>query len=170
MRFLSVLIDDAQFKNFSFTSLWLFFTISGRFSRGSKLKQPYFVTHFNLQCSGSGAINEARHISKTNTTLFLFPCTMSEIINCYERISVFLLHSNTFSTSAATIKRWTILFWNRWLYYFAAHHAWMLINLISRFQCIIHTNNIRLIHLIDMHDWKIKASFGSRFDFNFYVA
>jgi len=53
---------------------------------------------------------------------------------------------------------------------FAAHHTWMLINLISRFQCIIHKNNIRSIHLIDMHDWKIKASFGSRFDFNFYVA
>ena len=34
--------------------------------------------------------------------LFLIPCAMSEIINCYEWISVFLLHSNAFSTSAAT--------------------------------------------------------------------
>ena len=40
MRFLDVLVDDFRYKNVSFT-------FSGRF--GSTLKQPYIVTHFNLQ-------------------------------------------------------------------------------------------------------------------------
>ena len=47
MRFLSVLVDSSRHKNVSFTFSLPFLAFSGRF--GSNLKQPYFVTHFNLQ-------------------------------------------------------------------------------------------------------------------------
>ena len=47
MRFLYVLVDDIRYKNVSFTFFRPFIAVFGRF--GSTLKQPYFVTHFNLQ-------------------------------------------------------------------------------------------------------------------------
>ena len=55
--FLSVLVDDFQFTNLSFTFLPLLFCHFWFFTGGSKLTQPYFVTHyFDLLCSGSFAI------------------------------------------------------------------------------------------------------------------
>lgn len=45
--FLSVLVDDCQYKNVSFTLSRLVSLVSGRF--GSKMKHSYFATYFNLQ-------------------------------------------------------------------------------------------------------------------------
>ena len=66
MRFLGVLVDDSWHKNVSFTFFLPCLAVCGRF--GSSQKQPYFVTHFNLQFDCFN--NQCKAVSLSHRSFF----------------------------------------------------------------------------------------------------